>query len=55
MLKAFSHANYGAHDVRVIRIGRDLLDKGLVNFQHINGKLPKIAEAGIAGAEVIHR
>src|SRR5207244_7817625 len=26
-----------------------------IYFQDINGKLPKIAEAGIAGAEVIHR
>ena len=31
------------------------MDKGLVNFQDINGKLLEIAEAGIAGAEVIHR
>src|ERR1700730_7041512 len=31
------------------------MDEGLVNFQHINGKLPKIAEAGITGAEVIDR
>jgi hypothetical protein len=30
-------------------------DKGPVDFQDVNGKLPKIAEAGIAGAEVIHR
>src|ERR1700687_1370655 len=55
MLETFSHVNYGAHDRRVIEIGSHLADKGLVNFQEINGKLPKIAEAGIAGAEVIHR
>src|SRR6266849_148054 len=55
VLEALSHVNYGPHDGRVIGIGSDLLDKGLVNFQDINGKLPKIAEAGIAGAEVIHR
>ena len=30
------------------------MDKGLVNFQDINRKLTKIAQAGIAGAEVIH-
>src|SRR5437016_2358151 len=55
VLEALSHVNYSAHDGRVIGIGSNLVDKGLVNFQDINGKLPKIAEAGIAGAEVIHR
>src|ERR1700693_5797890 len=54
VLEALSHVNYGADDRRVIGIGSDLVDKGLVNFQNINGKLPKIAQAGIAGAEVIH-
>ena len=55
LLEVFAHINYGAHDRRVIGIGSDAVDKGLVNFQDINGKLLKIAEAGIAGAEVIHR
>jgi ATP-dependent DNA ligase len=36
-------------------IGSDLLDKGLVNSQDIDGKLPKIAKTGIAGAEVINQ
>ena len=54
VLEALSHVNYGAHDGGDFGIGSDLVDKGLVNFQDINGKLPKIAEAGIAGAEVIH-
>jgi hypothetical protein len=54
LLEVFAHINYGAHDGRVIGIGSDPMDKGLVNFQDINGKLLKIAEAGIAGAEVIH-
>src|ERR1017187_4127685 len=52
--EALSHVNYGADDRRVIGIGSDLVDKGLVNFQDINGELTKIAQAGIAGAEVIH-
>src|SRR3981081_2498203 len=55
VLEALSHVNYGAHDGGDFGIGSDLGDKGLVNFQDINGKLPKIAEAGIAGSEVIHR
>src|SRR5712692_6338828 len=55
LLEVLAHINYRSDDSRVIRIARDLVDKGLINFQDINGKLPKIAEAGIAGAEVIHR
>src|SRR5882762_1896313 len=55
VLEALSHANDGAHDWRVIGIAGDPVDERLVNFQDINGKLLKIAEAGIAGAEVIHR
>jgi hypothetical protein len=55
VLEALSHANDGAYDWRVIGIASDPLDEGLVNFQDINGKLLKIAEAGIAGAKVIHR
>src|SRR5580704_13859841 len=54
LLEVPAHINDGAYDGRVIRISRDLVDKGLVNFQDIDGKLPEIAEAGIAGAEVIH-
>src|SRR6266700_470727 len=54
VLEALPHANYGAYDWRVIGIASDPVDEGLVNFQDINGKLLKIAQAGIAGAEVIH-
>src|SRR5437016_12754742 len=54
VLEALSHVNYGAHDGGVIGIGSDLVDKGLVDFQHVYRKLPKIAESGIAGAEVIY-
>src|ERR1022692_2701163 len=55
LLEVLAHIEYGAHDWRVIGIARDPVDEGLVNFQDINGKLLKIAEAGIASAEVIHR
>src|ERR1700730_3079576 len=54
-LEGLAHVNYGAHDCRVIGIASDPVDKGLVNFQDINGKLLEVVEAGIAGAEVIHR
>jgi hypothetical protein len=33
VLEALSHVNYGAHDGRVIGIGSDLVDKGLVNLR----------------------
>src|ERR1700723_3138331 len=55
LLEVLAHINYGAHDWSVIGITTDSVDKGLVDFQDINGKLLEIAEAGIAGAEVIHR
>src|ERR1700676_1290294 len=55
LLEILAHINYGAHDWRVIGIASDAVDEGLVDFQDINGKLLKIAKAGIARAEVIHR
>src|ERR1700733_14287033 len=55
LLEVLAHVNYGAHDWSVIGITRDSVHEGLVDFQDINGKLLKIAETGIAGAEVIHR
>src|ERR1700726_381692 len=55
MLEALSHVNDGAHDCGVIGIGSDLAYKGAVNFEDVNGELPKIAHAGIADAEVIDR
>src|SRR5580704_9015220 len=55
LLEVLAHINYGAHNWSVIGIARDTVDEGPVDFQDINGKLLKIAEAGIAGAEIIHR
>jgi hypothetical protein len=42
LLEVFAHINYGAHDGRVIEVGSDPVDKGLVDFQDIDGKLLKI-------------
>src|SRR5450631_1777427 len=53
LLEVLAQINYGAHDGRVTGIGGNLADKGLINFQGINGKLTKITQAGIAGAKVI--
>ena len=44
----------GADDGRLVGIGGDLVDKGFVNLEDVDGKLLEIAEAGIAGAKVIH-
>src|SRR5580658_1402016 len=55
LLEAFPHVNDGSHNGRVIEIASDLVDEGLVNFQDINWKPLEIAEAGIAGTEVVHR
>ncbi len=54
LLQILAHANDGAHHGRVIGVGGDLVGKGFVNLQDVDGKLLEIAEAGIAGAEVIH-
>jgi len=53
-LKVSAHIDYGPHDGRVIWIEGDLTHEGLVDFQDINGKPAKIAQAGITGAKVIH-
>jgi hypothetical protein len=55
VFETLSHVNYGVDDGRIIGFSGDLRDKGSVNFQYINRKLPKVAEAGIPGAEIIHR
>jgi hypothetical protein len=39
LLKICAHINYGPNDGRVIRIARDLANKGLINLQHVNRKL----------------
>lgn len=49
------HVNYCAGDRGVIRIASDLGDEGLINFQNVDRKLLQVAEAGIAGAKIVHR
>jgi hypothetical protein len=55
LLEVPAHADGGDDNRSVIWIGGHLADKRLVNLQNIDGKLSEIAEAGIAGAEVIQR
>jgi hypothetical protein len=54
MFEALSHANDSSYNLRVIAACGDLLDERPIYLQYVNGKLTKIAQAGVAGAEVIH-
>src|ERR1700675_1560059 len=54
MLETLAHINYGADHRGFVGVGTDLIHKRLINFQGIEGKPPEIAQAGIAGPEVIH-
>src|SRR5271165_4466780 len=53
-LEVLTHGDDGADDGRrFIGTSADLLDEGFVNLEDIDGKLLKVTEAGIAGAEII--
>src|SRR5882724_13561459 len=54
-LQAPAHADHGSHDGRLVGSRSDLADKRLVDFEGIDRKLSKIAQAGIPRAEVIDR
>jgi len=54
-VKASGHGDNRAYDrVSVGRVG-NLANEGLINFEGIERKLSKIAQAGVARAEVVHR
>ena len=55
VFKALPHVDYGVDDGRIIGFSGNLRDKRPVDFQHIDRKLPQVAEAGIPGTEIIHR
>jgi hypothetical protein len=54
VFEASSHANDGSYNQGVVVACGDLMDEGAVYLQYINGKLTKVAEAGVAGSKVIH-
>src|ERR1700686_1590958 len=54
LIEVLSHVDDGADDGRIVGVAGDLVNKGLVNLEGVDGKLAEIAEAGIAGAEVVH-
>ena len=53
LLEVDAHGDGGANDGRFVGVSGDFVHKGFVNLQDVDGKLLEIAEAGIAGAEVI--
>ena len=53
--ETLGHPDHRGHDAGVA-VGRgDLTDEGLVDLEGIDRKLAEIAQAGIAGAEVVDR
>src|SRR6202046_1255852 len=53
-VQILAQVNNGTDDCGVVSIAGDALDEGPIYFQDINGKFLKIAQAGVAGPEVIH-
>ena len=52
-IQTLCHADDGSRDGRVIRIQHHILHEGTVYLQLTNRKLPQIAKAGVARAEVV--
>src|ERR1700730_12539963 len=50
-LQASAHADDGGHDGGLVGGGGDLTDERLVDLEGIDGKLSKIAQAGVTRAE----
>ena len=55
MPEALAHADHGADDRRAHRIGADLMDERLIDLQHVDGKVPQIAQARVPRSEVVDR
>jgi hypothetical protein len=51
--QASANANHCGHDGGIVGSGGDLADKRLIDLQCIDRELSKIAQAGIARAEII--
>ena len=48
-------ANDHAHNRRAVGVGRDIANGGPVDLQGVEREALQVAQAGVAGAEVIHR
>ena len=55
LLEVASHADHGADDGRVVRIGRQILHEGLVDFQGVDRETLQVTQARIAGTKIIDR
>src|ERR1700675_1628216 len=54
-LEASGHADHRGHNPRIVPKSGDLTDEGLVDFEGIDRKLSKVAQAGVTRAEIIDR
>jgi hypothetical protein len=52
-LRLFFEANDRGDNGGRVGVGRDVADERAIDLELADGKLPKIAEAGVAGAEII--
>ena len=49
------HLNDGAHDRRIVGIGEQIADEGLVDLQLVHGKAFEVSQARITRTEIIDR
>jgi len=55
MPEALAHADDGADDGGARWIGADLVDERLIDLQHVDRKLPQIAQVRVPGSEIVDR
>ena len=53
--QTLAHADHGADDIGIVRVGDHPVDKRLIDFERVDRKSTQVAQAGIAGAKVINR
>src|SRR6185437_7942642 len=54
-MQAVRQRHDGAHDLRIIAAGGDFLDEGVIDLELVERQAPQVAQARVAGAEVIDR
>ena len=54
-LSAARQRNDHSHNRRAVGVGRDIANEGPVDLQGVEREALQVAQAGVAGAEVIHR
>src|SRR5439155_5353316 len=53
--EAFAEADDGTDDRLRLAVGAEIADEGLIDLDLVEGEAAQIAEAGITGAEIVHR